>query len=73
MRILIGTLEKSNMLTLYKMAFESLGHKVVTVAVPHPFYKADYTHNNSIHDSIYVNNYTLKLCTLYLTHKKPNI
>jgi hypothetical protein len=46
MRILIGTVEKSNMIELYKKAFKSLGHEVITIAEPHVFFNENqYTHD----------------------------
>lgn len=45
MRVVIGTDEKSNFIRLYRKAFESAGHEVVTIANPHPFYPRDYTHD----------------------------
>ena len=46
MKILIGTVEKSNMIELYKKAFKSLGHDVITIAEPHIFFRDNkYTHD----------------------------
>ena len=46
MKILIGTVEKSNMIELYKKAFQLLGHDVITIAEPHPFFNENkYTHD----------------------------
>ena len=52
MRVLIGTIEKANMIHLHANAFRAIGHEVITVATPHPFYDATYTH--SLHSPPYL-------------------
>jgi hypothetical protein len=46
MKILIGTIEKSNMIELYRKSLQSIKHDVITIVVPHIFFNSNiYTHD----------------------------